>query len=102
MTATPADVDAAVQQLAYTGIEGIDRRVAAEVLHAHPRLAGIAHEWGWNDTEVREVLFIGLWSYLTGGHPDERLHPDGQVEEILRYEQIEAGHRAWLERHTSH
>ncbi len=98
MTVTPSDVAAAVQQLADTGTPGIDRRIVAEVLQAHPHLLHAAHEWGWNDTEVRDGLFVHLWSHLTGGHPHAQLHPDGRVEEILRQEQIQAGQRAWLER----
>jgi hypothetical protein len=51
MMATPDEVDAAVRQLADTGTPGIDRRVVAEVLEAHPHLVHTAREWGWDDTE---------------------------------------------------
>lgn len=94
MTVTSDDVDAAVQQLADTGTTGIDRRVVTNVLQAHPYLFHTAHEWGWGDTEVRDGLFVYLWSYLTGGDPYS------QLDESERQEQIQAAHRAWLERHA--
>jgi hypothetical protein len=92
MPTTPADVEAAVQEMADCGMPGIDPRIMAEVLNSHPHLGFKATEWGWHDTEVRDSLFVLLWSHLTGGHPDARL------EESERERQIYAAQREWQAR----
>ncbi len=89
MDATPAEVADAVQQLDDVGLSGIDRRVVAEVLAADPHLVHKAREWGWSDTEVRDELFVGLWSYLTGADPRTR------VGESERTDQIYAAQQSW-------
>ena len=90
MDATPAEVADAVQQLDDVGLPGIDSRIVAEVLAADPHLVHKAREWGWGDTEVRDELFVGLWSRLTGGDPRAR------VGESERTGQIYVAQRAWL------
>jgi hypothetical protein len=88
--ATPTDVADAVQQLDDVGLPGIDGRLVAEVLATDQHLVHKAREWGWDDTEVRDELFVGLWSYLTGGNPRTRI---GESE---RTDQIYAAQRSWL------
>ncbi len=90
MGATPAEVADAVQQLDDVGLPGIDRRIVAQVLAANPHLVHKAREWGWSDTEVRDELFVGLWSHLTGGDPRAR------VGESKRADQIYAAQQPWL------
>jgi hypothetical protein len=90
MDATPDEVDAAVQQLEDTCTPGIDRRIVAEVLGVNPNLVHTAREWGWSDTEVRDGLFVCLWSHLTGGDPNTR------IGELERNEQIYEAQRTWL------
>jgi anti-sigma factor RsiW len=90
MGAVPAEIANAVQQLDDVGMPGIDGRIVAAVLAAHPHLVHEAQEWGWGDTEVRDGLFVSLWAYLTGGDPHAR------VDESERTEQIYASQRAWL------
>ena len=90
MTASPQEVADAAQELTDCAVPGIDLRIIAEVLDAHPHLVHAAREWGWHDTEVRDGLFVYLWSHLTGGHPEARM---GESE---REQQIYEGQRQWL------
>ena len=90
MSAVPADVFDAVEELDNVGLPGIDPGIVGEVLAKHPHLVHKANEWGWSDTEVRDDLFVSLWVHLTGGDPNVRV---GQSE---RTEQIYAAQRARL------
>jgi hypothetical protein len=90
MEATSAEVTDAVQQLDDVGLPGIDSRIVAKVLAADPHLVHKAREWGWSDTEVRDELFVGLWSCLTG------VDPRTQVGESERTGQIYAAQQVWL------
>lgn len=88
MSAKPADVFDAVQQLDDVGLPGIDHGIVGEVLAKHSHLVHKANEWGWGDTEVRDDLFVSLWSHLTGGDPRTRLGESERTEQIYAAQRV--------------